>query len=332
MVALAAAIILVVAVIRASDASRRPGRAQPRTGRAQPFLYAATSPFNRPIPANPAIDPDSSPLVGLLAQVGARGGFLIAVRRYTVPIYMPSGSTPRSTVSLRAPWAPRRALAGVPVPTNATPDPSRDGHLAIVDRSTRCEFDFWRMRRVRDTWSAAWGNSLRTDGSGIYRRGFSARGSGFALLAGVILPAELARGDIPHALLFSYPYTSAAGFVSPATESDGRSPLSAALPEGAHLQLDPRFDISGLPRYEQTIARALQRYGMYLGDTGSGNVSLYAANPQSYSHDPYAGTLPGGPYVRLPDIPLDGFRVLAHGPVRRIRPHSLVRSGCGRFR
>src|SRR5205814_3022062 len=162
-------------------------------------------------------------------------------------------------------------------------------------------------------------------------RGFSARGSGFALLAGVIWPDELARGHIDHALIFSYPDTAAGGFVAPATESDGRSSDAAAIPEGARLQLDPSFDVSILPSWERPIGRALQRYGMYLADNGGSTVGLYAVNPQSYPHNPYAGILPGGNYVPLHDIPVDRFRVLAHGPLTR-NASALVPSGCGTFR
>jgi hypothetical protein len=294
-------------------------------------LYAPASPFNQPIAADARIDPQSDELVQSLLEAARQGGVLIAVGRWTVPAYVATARTPRYRVSLTASWAPRRALDGVPIPAEARPDPSGDGHLAILDRSNGCEYDFWKAEKHGQTWTAAWGNALRTTGPGVYPGGLSARGSGFALLAGLIWPDELARGRIDHALIFSYPYTSAAGFVSPATESDGRSDRPGAIPEGARLQLDPSFDVSSLPGYERTIARALQRYGMYLADTG-GNVSLYAVNPQSYRQNPYAGVLPGGKYVGIRDIPIDRFRVIEHGPLRQSAEPGLVPSGCGTVR
>jgi hypothetical protein len=204
----------------------------------------------------------------------------------------------------------------------------------ILDRSKGCEYDLWRARRQGQGWSASWANSVLTGGTGVYPRGLSARGSGFALLAGVIWPDELARGRIDHALIFSYPYTSAAGFVSPATESDGASGRRDAIPEGTRLQLDPRLDLDSLhlPRYARTIARALQRYGMYLADSGGRGVSLYAVNPQSYASNPYAGVLPGGPYADVEKIPIDRFRVLERGSVRQSPAARIVPSGCATFR
>jgi hypothetical protein len=59
---------------------------------------------------------------------------------------------------------------------------------------------------------------------------------------------------------------------------------------------------------------ALQRYGMYLGDTGGG-INLYAVHPQSYPSHPYIGLLPDEPYPPLPNIPIDRFRVIELGPV-----------------
>jgi hypothetical protein len=294
-------------------------------------LYSPGSPFNRAIPANPRLAGNSRPLVQGLAAVARAGGFLVASGRWTVPVYLATSRTPRYRVSLTASWAPARSLIGVPIPRGARPDPSSDGQMAIIDPQTRCEYDFWQARKRAHGWSASWANSLHSTGSGVYPHGLSARGSGFALLAGLIWPEEIARGQIDHALIFSYPLTSAAGFVAPATESDGTANEPDAIPEGALLQLDPRLDVSSFPRYERIIARALQRYGMYLADTGQRNVSLFAVSGQSYAHNPYRTLMPGGDYSPLGDIPLTRFRVIKHGLVVR-RSTRLAPSGCAQFR
>jgi hypothetical protein len=247
--------------------------------------------------------------------VAAQGGFVLAVRRWTVPVYLATAATKRYQVSITAPWAPNHLLDNVPIPAYAHPDPSTDAQMAIVDQRTHCEFDFWQARRQGQTWSAGWANSLSTSGPGVFAHGLSARASGFSLLAGLVWPDDLARGEIRHALIFSYPYTSAAGFVAPATETDGRSARLDAIPEGARLQLDPTLDVSALPPYERMIARALQQYGMYLADTGDRDISLYAVSPDSYPRDPYSSTLPRGAYAGLGGIPINRFRVIAHGPL-----------------
>jgi hypothetical protein len=297
-------------------------------------LYARDSPFNERIGRDPAVDRDSAAMAAGLGEAVADGGATLAWREYTVPLFMAGRRTPSRRVRLTASWRPRRALLRVPLPANAAPDPSPDGHLAVIDRSSGCEYDFWQLRRSGDRWSASWGNALRVDGPGVYPHGYSARGSGFALLAGVVMPRELRRGRIDHALLLSYPWTRARGPVRPATESDGNTPGRSAIPEGARLQLDPSLDLKalGLRGYERTIARALQVYGAYVGDTAGRGVTLYALHAMSSAHNPYGSILPDETYPSLTGIPFERVRVIRLGHQKRRPQLRVPRGGCARFR
>jgi Bacterial Ig domain len=280
-------------------------------------LYSSTSVWNAPIPSSPAIAPNSAAMVETVLRAAQAQGFVVAAKHWSVPVYYADASTPRVDFSLTASWAPARRMTPVPVPQNAAPDPSSDGHMMIVDRSTGCEYDFWKAaKKAGGGWSAAWGNALLVNGTGVYPKGLSARGSGFGLGAGLIRPDELAAGEIDHALVFSFPTTKAGGPVAPATESDGQSTAAGAIPEGAQLQLDPELNLDSLrlTPWQRTIARALQRYGMILGDTGGG-VSLYAQNPQSTS-TPYAWG--DTTYPSLPTQLVSHLRVLATGPQRKV--------------
>jgi hypothetical protein len=306
--------------------------------RRQQARRRTAGPFARPIPPGAKVDPNSGRYVRALAEAVRSRGFFLTVRRWSVPVYYANKSTPRRDVRLTASWRAVDWMLGVPIPPDAAPDPEDDGHMTVLEPSTGCEFDFYRAHKVNGSWSADWGNTLRTSGSGVYPYAYSTRGSGFSNLAGLIWPAELKAREIKHALMFSYPLTSAAGAVPPATETDGQSTRSDALPEGARLQLDPSLDLGrlGLRPYERTVARALQRYGMYLGDTNGGGVGLYAVSPQSYSSNPYAGLLPADPYPRFANIPVERFRVIELGPVippsvLRSRAR-LVRTGCATMR
>jgi CARDB len=300
-------------------------------------LYAATSPFNTPISAGARVDPDSAQYVAALKEVLDRRRFTISLRSWTVPVYETAPATPRADVRLTASWRGADWLRRVPIPAGAAPDPEDDAHMTVLDRERGCEFDFYRARNVDGRWYADWANTLRTTGNGVYPYAYSTRGSGFSNLAGLIWPDELRAGEIRHALMFSYPHTSARGAVAPATETDGQSTRPDALPEGARLQLDPALDLGTLPLrpYERTIARALQRYGMYLGDTGGG-VNVYAIHPQSYPSDRYAGVLPPVAYPDLENIPIDRLRVLELGrvtPTATLRSRArLVPTGCATMR
>jgi hypothetical protein len=276
-------------------------------------LYGAKSPLNQPIKASAEIDPASDQMVQGIVEATRQRPLVLAARWFSVPVFFAGKSTPRYDVPLTAPWAPRKTLKAVPIPLAARPDPSSDGYLAVVDRSTGCEYDFWRASRRPDgSWSASWAGKVSVTGSGIFPRGAGgARASGFALLAGLVFPEPLRAGRIDHALVISYPYTRAGPPVPPAMSSDGKSIGPNAIPQGARIQLDPNLDLTQLRLrpYEWTIARALQTYGAFVADTG-GAVSLFAAHPFGYSRNPYSGLLPNLDYVPLDRIPLDRLRVL----------------------
>jgi hypothetical protein len=277
-------------------------------------LYDPSSPWNTPIPQNPSIDPNSAAMAQAVASAAQSGGFLIAVKKWSWPIYFADSATPKYTVGLTAYWAPAKSMIGVPIPSTALPDPSGDGHLTIIDTTTNCEYDFWQaVKQTTGNWTASWANVTTSNGMGWYAGGYSATGSGNAGAGGLIRPQELQAGVIPHALGFSFPLTKAGGPVLPATESDGKSTAPDAIPEGARLQLDPSLDLStlGLNSYEMIIGRALQQYGMYLMDSNTGGVSFAAQNPQSTA---VAYPWPDQTYVYLPLSLLSRLRVLTLGP------------------
>jgi hypothetical protein len=238
--------------------------------------------WSTPIASTATTDSGSAQAVQLIQQAAASQGFLVAAQKWSWPIYHVSSSTAKKSVSMTASWAAAHQMNGVPIPADTVPSPDSDAHVAIIDDSTNCEYDLWQARQNADgSWSAGWGNATLTTGSGWMD--YSATGSGQVLTAGTITPQEMQSGTINHALNFSYPYTKSGGPVLPARESDGTHSDAGALPEGAHLQLDPNLDLSslGLTSWQLTIAKALQTYGMYLTDTGGG-VSLYAQERQSY--------------------------------------------------
>ena len=302
----------------------------PATASARAF--SSKSPLNRPISSSPAIHPKSASMVASLLATGREGGFRVSLRQWSVPVYVARRSTPRVRVRLTADWAPSSVMLRVPMPRRAAPDPEGDGHMAIVDPRRGCEYDFWQASKGPKGWSASWGNRIGTGSKGIFRRGLSARASGFALRAGVIFPQEMKRGRIRHALVFAFPNVKQGGPVSPATQSDGEESGAGAIPMGARLQLRPGLNLRALnlAPWQKTIARALKRYGMFLGDTG-GTVALRAVSTQSYSRNPYRGELRSKPTVALPEVLLENMRVLRFGAQRDVRP-KLLRNRCAVMR
>ncbi|MGD9989901.1 hypothetical protein [Pseudonocardia sp.] len=263
------------------------------------------SPWGQVLAASAAVDPNSSGYVS--AMQGEK--FLMSFKQWTVPVYYADASTPRQTVRLTEDWGASE-LRNVPVPANAKPDPSEDAHLSIVDRSTGCVYDFWGAKGGSGGLSASWGNAIPTNSNGIYPGGMGSRGSGFSAAAGIVTADELRRGVINHALVFAYPQTKSGGPVAPATKSDGTSGGGNALPEGARMRLDPSLNLKslGLNKYELTIATAMQKYGMILGDT-SGGFTIYAQHPQS-APGAFTGLLPDDTWVDLTKIPTEKLQVM----------------------
>lgn len=319
-------------------------------------LYSQDSPLNQPIPDSAEVDPHSDQYIRRFASVIQEGGFVIELKQFSTTVYTASPRTPRLDVELRCGrrWVGVEALTGVPIPAQAEPARDAGGVLAllfkgmcgafspqdnqmvVLDLENRCEYDFWQIQEENGKWSASWGNAISMDSSGIYEKGLSARGSGFTQLAGQIWPDELEKGRISHALIFSYTETASGGPVWPATESDGTSDDPWALPEGTRLRLDPELDLDALDLtpYEQTIARALQEYGMFLVDTSGSGVSLEAIDPRSVSGNPYAGLLPDVDYPPLSHLPADRFQVLKLPPQDPLADEKseLVDSRCAAFR
>ena len=208
----------------------------------------------------------------------------------------------------------------MPIPDIAAPDSKEDGHLVVIDRPAGCVYELWQAVPTGQTWTASWVNATPVDGPGVYPDGFAARGAGISAAAGLIWPQELAAGRIDHALLFAYRDTRKDGIVPPATTTDGRTgPDIAGLPAGARLRLDPSVNVDtlGLTAEQRTIAVALQKYGMILGDT-SGGFTLYAAAPQSYVTFPYPLSWANERWATIKAIPFDKMQVLSlPAPVRR---------------
>ena len=167
------------------------------------------------------------------------------------------------------------------------------------------------MKKLDGHWVARSGRTFDLRGKGVIKPGEGAcRAAGFPLIAGLIRPEEIKQGRIEHALVFAYNAPKHRAYVYPASNSDGKSTRPGAIPEGAGLLLDPSLDIDslGLKPAAKIIAKALQEYGMYLGD-GAGGFACYAeVFPGRKSK--WEGILDN---FDLFNIPTEEFRVLKLG-------------------
>jgi hypothetical protein len=220
------------------------------------------------------------------------------------------------------------AFDKVPLPPDAKPSRGTDGHLTVYQPSTDKLWEFWRLHKGADGWTAGWGGAMQnvSKSPGYYtpqswpgaRPNWGSTASSLPVIAGTMLISELQRRDIPHALALSIPRPQAGVWSWPAQRTDGHSTDPAVPPEGAHLRIDPKLDIDKL-HLDPTvaaIAKAVQRYGMIVRDGTGHAITLSAEDPTQYkaAHggvSPYKNKIFSvQPYLMLRDFPWQHLQLL----------------------
>ncbi len=299
-------------------------------------FFEHSSPFNTP--ASGAVDTASATMVGALNA--STDSILLSWSEWSVPLYMATNATPKVTVTVRNDWGGvGTKLSGVPWPAGVAQDSEGDGHLSILNSDTGCLYDFWQMNSATKT--ASWGNRdyiSGAQGDGVFTGGVSARGSGFNLVAGMMRPDEFGPGrSIDHALVATFPdgMVKGGGPVRPATESDGRSSTTGAIPEGARLRLKASYDLSGLPDWQRRIGQALKTYGLIVGDRGGSgrHVGLFGLNTTKSGAYGYGQSYPWGSnaYPAVPAAFIDNLEVMALPPQQAAVNNVPASHPCGNF-
>lgn len=288
------------------------------TGRSVGAEFAQTSHFrffspagfwNTPLVANAPLDPSSAQAMAMLGteveeELQAGNGPWISTTDYSVPIYTVPSSQPTVRVQLTSQInspALQAAFEQVPLPPEAVAAAGSDGHLVVWQPSKNRLWEFWKFVRAPSGPQASWGGAMSSANAnpGVYgpeawpgaEPWWGASASSLSIAGGLITLEDLRIGQINHALAIAVPQIRAGAYAAPARRSDGKSTNPLALPEGAHLRLDPKLDLSSLklPRTTRLIAEAAQRYGIFVRD-GSGVVDFFAQDPVNTPTNPYKGT------------------------------------------
>lgn len=297
--------------------------------------FAPWGPWNVKLPANVPLAPNSQAIVANILQdkTDNYGNWGVNTDTYSAPIFTVDKTTPRTTWTYsdcqnQPQLAPVIAdsLKSVPTPPDLIASQGTDEAVAIYEPDTDTYWDFWRAEKdASGHWSACWGGEIKHYelNMGIFPNPLGATATGLPMGAFLIRPGELASGHIDHAVNISVVRTRANCFSWPATRDDGNT-AGADIPcEGQRFRLDPAFDVTTLRSpAAQTIARAMQEYGLILTDK-AGAVVTQAQDPRPIAAanggvDPYdllfdpSGTYPESlsHYVLLDDIPIDRLQAL----------------------
>jgi hypothetical protein len=289
--------------------------------------FAGWSFWNKPLPANPKLAPDSAALSAELLRQRNVFGPWINTTQYSVPVIVAASNTPKVKVHLDTPssmytnasdaYKLSQQLASVPIPATARHAAGTDRHMVIWQPSTDTMWELWIAHKVPGElcewghntklgWHAAWGAKITgvSKHPGIVPAPFGATASGLPLAGGLMRTDEIGAVKIEHAIALGLPNVRKGAFSWPATRTDGRSDDPAAIPMGTRFRVDPSLDVSKLnvPPLTKAIALAAQRYGMVVRD-GAGAVTMYAEDPDPTKVNPYAALF----YYLTPEQILRGF-------------------------
>ena len=272
--------------------------------------YSPSSPFNRPLPANPTIAPNSASIISNLTAnnanfEGGTGQFAFTSDDGRDGVYYSRASDPVVTLHCTYYWGPGTCTGAdkvnidaqqIHIPAGAMPqDNGSDMHMTVVDQTNNLEYDFehatWSAdHKTLNVWAGAEIPAGPNLGTGLGGGGTAA---GFSTLAGLITEPELASGTINHALTINVPCTNGAVYPAqgtnglPCSQLQGENNTGTPTPLGTLFQLnmtDAQIAASGAPAWQQTIMTAMAHYGMYVNDTdGINNIELEAESDISYT-------------------------------------------------
>ncbi len=295
------------------------------------------NPFLQEIPESYEVHPNSAEMIELIK--GATGptfsNTFLSSGDFSIPVYIATDTTATRNINFNLYHPPGKTkMLNVPFIVGSQPARGGDSHYTIIQKDSRCVYDYWLF----DYTKAGGGNAMSLDRNGIYEDGRAAVAAGWSSLQGIIWPNELLEGEINHALSFSVPVTNANGYVPPAASNDGALTNNEfAIPQGAQLRIMPEIDIDtiqGIGSVERTVYKAIQKYGMYCGDTNGAGLAIRIISPQSTTLDAFPADFDissnlGLHYLK--SFPLDYLEVLNFGEIIPSEAKPYVDHGCAEW-
>lgn len=265
-------------------------------GAAAARAFKADSWWNTPLPTDTPLDPRGPEVLRYLSTAPESGqGCLVLAgsgdNPWGQPIYTARNRDRAYDVQVSAVQLPE--LQHLRIPVGAEAAANNDRSMTVYDRAagyvvmlTGARYDAsqdsWSARGASVTYLRSNGLHVRTGLSDDRRNRGSNRGNNGATAA--VSWDEVAAGAVRHVLKIASGPELSAKHVFPMVGSDGdyRGSDPAVPPQGLRLRIKPSVDLGALHLAPQAlvIARALQTYGMYIGDSG-GRTALKLEDTRS---------------------------------------------------
>jgi len=290
----AAALLVVVALATACTQDTRP---PPRPSDWHPAPVVEGAPFraftsdswwNTPLPRNAPVNPRADAILNYMSTAAQAGDGCLRLAgaggsAWGQPVYWAQPGDPEYHVTLKNGDGPPE-LRHLRIPERARSANNNDGSMSVFDLArgyvvafTDAAYDdgsrSWRASGASVTYLASNGLDVRTGEASDPRNVGNHRGNNGAVMMARL--DEVAAGAIDHVLKVASGPEVSAKHVFPMVGSDGGSHDPAAPPQGLRFRIRPTVDLDsvGLDPEALVIAKALQKYGFYIGDS-SGVTAL----------------------------------------------------------
>src|SRR6185437_5906472 len=276
--------------------------------------------------ATAPVDPGSDAIIHWLDKAGGWGTGKMRVD-FAIRVLQADASTPKVPFREAKEFYGDAAdmVSSVPLPVGGgmegqsgypCPVTQQDCHFIVVDRHNHKLYEAWAAnydgKSVSAVMLAVWDLNRVYPPSGRGDQCTSADAAGFPIAPLLFNADELAAGHIDHAIRFILPNERIRDhvFVHPATHAGGPEGPALAPPYGTHLRLKATYDVSQLKPAAQVVARAMQKYGMFLAD--GGGIALTAQNDAD-TKTKYSDV--GFESNDLQALKVTDFEVLKEGPL-----------------
>ena len=267
--------------------------------------FPAGAPWTQDV-SNAPLDGESAAIIANLVAAGGWGTPGKMQIDYSIEVLRGDAATPlRAFVKTADFYSPDCDFVPMPVPAVGALEGEADYrcagdgdcHLIVVHEPTRKLYEMWRAdlpdaNTFRGGCLAVWDLTRVYPPTGRGKDCSSADASGFPIAPLLFNADEVKAGAVSHAIRFALPNPRIrkATYVAPASHATRVAAGGAGtIPYGARIRLRAGFDLNTLPNEgARTLARAMQRYGMFLAD--GGNLPLMGQSDK-FTHAKWSGLL-----------------------------------------
>jgi len=302
-----------------------------------------TNVLRQEIGANPALAPNSAAIISRQVQtIGQDALVTCAIRDYQSPVYYVGASQSKNTyirVHLDGSPSYQGVTQAGPIRWRSciTGGPAADGACIVVDEVDGCQYELWMLNRnglIADPECGTISGLPTTDADAIFGLDDGCSGGtagGFSKYCSFVWPDECST-SYNHGFMFAtrQDINNPSKVALPAVHTDGIGTHEDDLFQGMRVQLNPSYDISGLPTYSRSVAQAMKTYGMYDGNSNNGGWNVKGVLNQGYTNNPWNGVLPDPTVNSFSIVPIAQFRVMA--PVWGVKRAGVSSNDCITYR